>query len=200
MVRVSAELAGNSDRLRWNSKYAEGFGTAFQVQPLAVEALSLRLPPGPMLELASGLSGAVLLAAEAGRPVAAVDASDVALGLLEAEARRRGLAELVTPVHADLRKWRPEPGRYALVLCTGYWERELFPAAVDAVMPGGSLGWEALTMAAHRSRPSLPEDWCVRAGEPASLLPTSWQVNAQYEPDGAGGATRRLLATRPAPS
>ncbi len=65
-------------------------------------------------------------------------------------------------------------------------------------MPGGSLGWEALTMAARRARPSLPEDWCVRDGEPASLLPASWQVNAQYEPDGAGGATRRLLTTRAA--
>ncbi len=109
MVRVSAELAGNSDRLRWNAKYAAGFGAAFTVHPLAVEALSRRLPPGPVLELASGLSGGVLLAAAAGRAVVAVDASDVALGLLEAEADRRGLAELVTLVHADLGKWRPEP-------------------------------------------------------------------------------------------
>ena len=196
MVRVSAELAGNSDRLRWNAKYAAGFGAAFAAHPVAVDVLSMRLPPGPMLELACGLSGGVLLAAAAGRPVVAVDASDVALGLLEAEASSRGLGDLVTLVHADLVKWHPEPAGYALVVCTGYWDRAVFPGAVDAVMPGGSLGWEALTIAARRERPSLPEDWCVRDGEPASLLPASWEVNAQYEPQSGNGSTRRLLATR----
>ncbi len=128
-----------------------------------------------------------------------VDASDVALELLEAEAARRGLTERMTLVQADLAGWRPEPVSHALVLCTGYWDSstDLFQAAAQAVRPGGALAWDALTLVAFRRKPTLPRAWCLADGEPASLLPDSWEVIAQYDPADAGGARRRLLAVRP---
>jgi hypothetical protein len=149
-----------------------------------------------VLELAAGPSGSALLAASLGRAVTVVDASEVALGLLADEARRRQVASLITLVQADLTRWRPAPGRsYALVLCTGYWDRAVFDVAASAVGVGGLLGWEALTLAARRDHPRMPADWCLRAGEPASLLPIGFEVVSQHDV-GPEPAMRRCLLAR----
>lgn len=191
-------LAGHPDRVRWNARY-EGRGPAgFDPHPVAVRALSLRLPAGLVADLACGPGGSALLAAAAGRQVTAVDISEVALSLLAAEASRRQLGGLITTVHADLTAWAPDPGGYALVLCTGYWDRAVFATAVGAVAPGGVLGWEAFTAAARQARPGLCADWCLEPGQPASLLPAGYAVLDQHEPSAAHGATRCLLARRPA--
>jgi SAM-dependent methyltransferase len=196
MVRIPPELADHPDRLRWNARYAANPAASFAAHPLAVQALTLALPDGPALELAAGPSGGALLIAAAGRQVVVVDASDVALELLEAEATRRRLAGNLTLIQADLAVWRPLPASYALVLCTGYWDSstDLFPAAVLSVRPGGALAWDALTLTACRRKPTLPRAWCLADDEPAALLPATWQVLTQYEPADADGARRRLLA------
>ena len=186
-------LAAHPDRIRWNARYTGGFQPSFYPHPVAEQALSLPLPDGPVLDLASGPSGSALAAAAAGRAVTAVDVSEVALGLLGTEAAARGLTALITPVQADLAGWRP-PGSYALVLCTGYWHRDVFAAAAAAVAPGGLLGWEALTLAARQARPGLSPGWCLSPGEPASLLPAGFTVLGQH--DTTDGSRRRLLARR----
>ena len=147
-----------------------------------------------MADLACGPSGAALLAAEQGRRVTAVDVSEVALGLLGEEARRRGLDHLITLVHADLSAWTPEPRSYALVLATGFWLPAVFAAAAAAVADGGLLAWEAYTDDARRTRPGLPPEWCLAPGEPASLLPPEFSVLDQSEIPGRD--RRRLLARR----
>lgn len=197
MEEPPSDLAGHPDRVRWNTRYAAGFTASFVPHPVAVAALALDLPDGPVADLASGPSGSALLAAAQGRPVTAVDVSEVALGLLGREARCRGLDQLITLVHADLRAWRPEPGRYALVLGTGFWDPGVFTAAVRGLAPGGVLGWEAFTTAARRARPTLPAAWCLGAGEPATLLPGGLTVIRQEDlPDDHRGTRRRLLARR----
>ena len=128
------------------------------------------MPPGPVLELACGPSGSALLAAETGRAVTAVDVSEVGLGLLDAEAGRRGLGRQLSLVQADLDTWYPPGGGYALVLCTGYWDRAVFATGAAAVAPGGLLAWEAFTAAARQARPALPAQWCLGPGEPGTLL------------------------------
>ncbi len=162
---LSPELAGHPDRLRWNARY-EGHAASFDPHPLATRALSLPLPDGPVADLACGASGSALLAAAAGRLVTAVDVSEVALGLLAAEAARRGLGSQITLVQADLLTWPPDPRGYALVLCTGYWDRAVFGTAARAVTAGGALGWQAFTAAARRVRPGLCTEWCLGPGEP----------------------------------
>jgi len=196
---MSAEDAGpgpgdHADRIRWNAKWAAGPAPSFTPHPLAVRALALDLPEGPVADLACGPSGAVLLAAAQGRPVTAVDVSEVALGLLGQEARRRGLSQLVTLVHADLAAWSPEPGRYALVLGTGFWLSAVFAAAAAAVADGGLLAWAALTAEARRAHPELPPQWCLAPGEPASLLPPGFTLIDQS--DVPGRARRQMLARR----
>jgi hypothetical protein len=184
----------HADRIRWNAKWAAGSAPSFAPHPLAVRALALDLPDGPMADLACGPSGSVLLAAAQGRRVTAVDVSEVALGLLGEEARRRGLGQLITLVHADLGAWSPEPGSYALVLCTGFWDVAAFRAAAAAVADGGLLAWEALTADARLTHSGLPPEWCLAPGEPASLLPPGFSVLDQSEVPGRN--RRRMLARR----
>jgi SAM-dependent methyltransferase len=192
-----SDLAGHPDRRRWNERYGAGFIPSFTPHPLAVAALALDLPAGPVADLASGPSGSALLAAAQGRPVTAVDVSEVALALLGQEARRRGLDHLITLIHADLGVWRPGPGRYALVLATGFWDAGVFAAAAAAVAAEGVLGWEAFTLAARQARPTLPAAWCLGPGEPATLLPRGMSVITQEDvPDDHRGTRRRLLARR----
>jgi SAM-dependent methyltransferase len=194
---VRADLATHPDRLRWNARYGAGFTASFRPHPLAEQALSLDLPDGPVADLACGPSGSALLAAEQGRQVTAIDVSEVALDLLDQEARRRGLAGLIDLVHADLGRWPPDPGRYALVLCTAFWDPAVFTAAAGATAPGGVLGWEAFTETARRARPRLPAAWCLSPGQPAALLPDGFEVLSQQDlPDDERGDRRRLLARR----
>jgi len=188
------------DRVKWNAKYAAGFAPSFTPHPLAVRvfgSLGADLPDGPAADLACGPSGTALLAAAHGRHVTAVDVSEVALGLLGAEARRRGLDGLITLVHADLSAWLPESRSYALVLGTGFWASAVFTAAAGAVAPGGLLAWEAYTTEARRSRPSLSPEWCLAPGEPASLLPPGFTLLDQSDvPDPEHPVRRQMLARR----
>jgi len=132
MWRPRPELAGHPDRLRWNARYGGDYAPAFRPHPLAARALRLVPAAGPVLELAAGPSGGALLAAANGHPVTVVDVSDTGLGLLAAEAARRGVADRLAVVHADLAAWAAGPDRYALVLCTNFWERAVFHAALGA--------------------------------------------------------------------
>lgn len=193
MQDVPPGLAEHPDRLRWNAKYGDAGGLS-RAHPLAERALALPMPDGGVLDLASGPSGSALLAAGAGRRVTAVDISEIALDRLAAEARRRGLDPLVTLVQADLGSWRPDPAGYALVLCTGFWDRAVFGRAAGSVLPGGLLAWEAFTEDARRDRPRMPAEWCLAPGEPASLLPDGCTV--LEEADNPDTAKRRLLARR----
>jgi SAM-dependent methyltransferase len=191
--------SGHPDRIRWNARYAAGFEPCFRPHPLAVRVfgpLSPDLPDGPVADLACGPSGAALLAAAQGRLVAAVDVSEVALWLLGDEARRQGLGHLITLVHADLSAWSPEPGSYALVLCTGFWDSAVFTAAAGAVAPGGLLAWEAFTAEARRSHPGLAPEWCLAPGEPASLLPPGFTLLEPSDVTAPGRSVRRQMLAR----
>src|SRR5690349_17551148 len=195
---MSAEGSGlvpgdHPDRIRWNAKYASGFVPSFRPHPMAARALALGLPDGPVADLACGPSGSALLAAEHGRLVTAVDVSEVALGLLGDEARRRGLGHLITLVQADLTAWSPEPRSHALVLCTGFWLTAAFAAAASAVADGGLLAWQAYTAEGRRAHPSLDPQWCLAPGEPAALLPAGFALLDQAD---VPGRDQRLMLAR----
>jgi SAM-dependent methyltransferase len=186
---------GHPDRIRWNARYAARPAPSFTPHPLAARALDLGLPDGPVAELACGPSGSALLAAARGRRVTAVDVSEVALGRLGAEARRRGLGHLITLVHADLPAWSPEPRSHALVLCTGFWLPAAFAVAAGLVADGGLLAWQAYTAEARRAHPGLPPEWCLAPGQPATLLPDGFTLLDQGD---VPGRDQRFMLARAA--
>jgi tellurite methyltransferase len=120
------------------------------------------LPAGPALDIASGTGRHALMLAARGQHVTAIDFSTVALGILEARARRVG-----APVHrgesiqeggrprkdglelvdADLEKIRLPEHRYDLILCIQYLERNLFRQMARALRPNGVLLMETFTRA-----------------------------------------------------
>jgi SAM-dependent methyltransferase len=184
------------DQLRWNARYAGGSVPSFAPHPLVVRALATDLPDGPVADLACGASGSALLAAARGRRVTAIDISELALGMLGEEARRRGLEHMVTLIHADLAAWSLWSRSQALVLCTGWWDRTVFVVAAEAVTAGGLIGWEALTAEARQARPDLSPDWCLAPGEPASLLPAGFTVLDHHDLLDRHGLRRRQLLAR----
>ena len=186
------------DRLRWNAKFAQ-IKPSFEPHPLVAAVLSHGLPPGPVLELACGLSGSTLTLAAAGHEVWAVDIADVALERLAGEAERRGLGARLHLVQAALPSGLTGPlaeQHFSLVLATRYWERAVFPLALAAVAPDGLMAWEAFTLAEQTYRPTFRSEWCLRAGEPTSLLGSEFLVLEEAERDDGRSATRRLIARR----
>lgn len=177
------------DRLRWNARYDAAGQPVFEAHPLIAAARTAGMPDGPVLELASGRSGSALALAAAGRSVTAVDVSDVALGQLAAEARRRGLADRVKCVQADVASYPAGEGRFALVLATFYWDEHTFQTACAAVCPGGLLGWEAL--AATPGADAGP--YRVAHGELGARLPHGVTILDEHQPS---ERSTRLLARR----
>jgi hypothetical protein len=86
------------------------------------------------------------------------------------------------------------------VLCTGFWSRDVFGAAAEAVTAGGLLAWEAFTAEARAVRPDLDPSWCLGPAEPASLLPVGFTVLEQRDVSGRAGATRRQMLARRQPT
>ncbi len=181
------------DRDRWNARYAGGFVPSFAPHPLAVRALSMDLPDGPVADLACGASGTALLAAAHGRRVTAVDVADVALGMLGDEAKRRGLDRLITLVHADLAEWRPGPASYALVIGTGFWDAAVFATAARCGGTRRAAGLAGLYRRGPAGAPQpaaavVPGGWRARLAPPGGLHPRSTPATSDL--------TRQMLAMR----
>lgn len=189
LVVCAAVPSDHPDRLRWNTRYEAAGQSGFERHPLVDEAVAEGIPDGPVLELACGRSGSALALAAAGRSVTAVDISDVALDQLAAEARRRGLADQVQCVLADVSSCPVTPNRYAFVLATFYWDGDAFGAGCAGVRPGGLLGWEAL--AAADGGEAGP--YRIRHGDLGDRLPAGFVVLDEHQPD---ERSTRLLARR----
>ena len=181
----------HSDRLRWNARFSSE-PPKFEPHPLVAAALTAGLPEGSVLELACGRSGSALALAAAGRHVVALDVSDVALSQLSAEAEHRGVAARIECVLADAASYDPGQERFALVLATYFWDPAAFTTACTAVMPGGLLGWEALSTepgaegSAHR--------WRIRHGELSSRLPQRFAMLDERAIVSGHKRSTRLLA------
>lgn len=189
------DLEAHPDRLRWNEKHAAA-PARFEPHPVAGEVLFRPVPAGPILEIACGVAGTGLALAAEGRRVVLLDVSDVALRLQLDEARRRGLADRLSLVHADASRGLPGEERFAAVLATLYWDAEAFRAACKVVAPGGLLLWETFTLRHLAHQPTFRPAWCLADGEPASLLPASFRVELLVDLETEDSSTRRMVARR----
>jgi len=141
------------EKTLWNQKYREHSHTSLEPDPFLVSAHSEWLagsPAGIALDVAGGVGRHTLWLAERGWRVKLVDVSDVGIELARKNipgAYTLGPTALVQFETADLQTCRdPDHEQYDLILVFFYLQRELFPALVSALKPGGFLFYKTYTV------------------------------------------------------
>ncbi len=124
-----------SDRQKWNAKYASGSHGSSTPTPFLV-SIAERLPSaGRALDVAGGAGRNALWLAARGLDVTLVDIAQAALTLAEERAREGGLH--VTLLERDLATEGLPDGPWDLIVCCHYLERALFDAVPLCLAPGG---------------------------------------------------------------
>lgn len=160
---MSARRRDNSDRERWDRKYAAGEGPAhFRPNSFLVENQQL-LRGGRALDVACGFGGNALFLARLGFQVEAVDISTVGLGRAQAEALRQDLD--IQWIQADLTSWWVPPERYDLIVVFYYLNRELTPHLAEGLRPGGLLFQANRNKGFLSVRPGFDPDYLLEPGE-----------------------------------
>jgi len=148
------------ERERWNQKYEQGGKARSRPDPFFAAAWEDFVSPlfpraGVALDLAGGTGRHAVWLARAGWQVTLADISDVAI----AGAKRR--AGACRPLIRFERQAAHEAvkgsARFDLILVFYYLERNLFPALVRALRPGGLLMYKTFT-ALQRSFGEGPRD------------------------------------------
>ena len=140
---------------QWDLRHAaaEDIGTP---APVLQENLHLLPKSGDALDLACGRGANALLLADAGLRVTAWDFSATAIERLTAEVARRGIANL-RPVVRDVVTRPPETGSFDVITVGYFLERDLVPALIHALRPGGLIYYQTFTrIAVTEYGPSNP--------------------------------------------
>jgi tellurite methyltransferase len=145
----------HDDNTFWNRKYAEAPEKWLEPDSFLVYAYEKFLsnrPPGLALDVAGGAGRHAIWLASRGWKVKIVDISEVALQLArENAARALGSAraeESITVEACDLNAVHDLGNKvYDLVLVFRFLNRELFPALIRALKPGGTVIYSTYTIA-----------------------------------------------------
>jgi tellurite methyltransferase len=152
-----------SDRERWDRKYAAGEGPAhFEPKRFLTEHRHL-LTGGRALDVACGFGGTALYLASLGYQVDAVDVSSFGLARAQAEAARRNLH--INFVQVDLARWSVPFLRYDLIVVLNYLNRDLMPRLVAALRPGGLIFQAARNTRYLSARPDFDPAYLLELGE-----------------------------------
>ncbi len=188
-------MGTESDRERWDRKYAAGEGPAhFRANRLLTENLQL-LTGGRALDVACGFGGNALYLASLGYQVDGVDASGVGLAQAQAEAMRRGL--WIRLIQADLTRWWVPPAYYDLIAVFSYLNRELMHPLAAGLRPGGLLFQSNRNKRFLEMRPGFGPDFFLELGELRRLAQENG-LEVLYHADGLADKpyVSRLIARR----
>ena len=134
-----------------------------------VEHRHLLPPAGRALDVAMGTGRNTLYLASLGYEVTGIDVSGVAVARCRAEAAARGLR--VEAVQADLESYQLAREAYDVVIDFYYLQRDLAPALVAALRPGGVLVFESFTTEQRRfGWGPQQEEFLLRPGELRTLF------------------------------
>jgi SAM-dependent methyltransferase len=188
-------MNAESDRQRWDRKYAAGEGPAHFEPKLLLTEHRRFLTGDRALDVGCGFGGNALYLASLGYQVDAVDVSGVALALAAAEAKRRGL--LVQFIQADLGRWWLRPAHYDLITVFFYLNRELMSGVAAGLSPGGLLFQANRNRRFLKVRPSFNRDYLLEPGELRRLALDSGLKVIYYgeSPPGVGHSSQ-LIAQR----
>ncbi|MEQ8841097.1 MAG: class I SAM-dependent methyltransferase [Acidimicrobiales bacterium] len=175
------------DRDRWNRKWASaGVGTTHGSR--LAELLAPWLPPsGTLLEIAGGAGSDSIEFARRGLQVTVADISDIALAQARELAGTEGL-ELDT-LEIDFEEQPPPDGPWQVITAANYLQRDLFPAMIQRLAPGGLLGVVIATTTnlERHERPGAP--FLLEPGELPGLVDGTtilhhseeWRGNGRHE-------------------
>ncbi|MBI1764620.1 MAG: methyltransferase domain-containing protein [Acidobacteria bacterium] len=180
----------------WDERYRRSEHGNADPHPLVERAASL-LPPGRALDVACGVGRHALWLAERGWQVTAVDASRVAIELLQARAAERGLAIDAYVADLEQSEFVIEPRAYDLIVVTCYLQRDLFPALKAGVKPGGAIVAVIALLDDDPDVKPMNPDFLLAPGELRAQF-AGWELLHDAEVKSAGKrAVAELMARRP---
>lgn len=135
---------------------------------------------GQALDLACGRGGNALWLARRGLTVHAWDYSEAGIKYLRAEAEKHRL-DLQAEVR-DVVLNPPEAGRFDLLVVSQFLDRNLMPALLAAIRPGGLLYYQTFLVGHAGPGPRNP-DFLLRPGELSGYC-EDWEVLHSLEQDG----------------
>jgi SAM-dependent methyltransferase len=184
----------SEDRERWDAKYRAG-AHAYGDAPAWLDAHEAWMPrQGRALDVAAGSGRHACWAARRGLDVLAVDISPVGLALCAARAGREGLR--VETLALDLERDPLPEGPFALIVCSFYLQRDLFPELGARLAPGGVLVCEIPTVRDLERRSAPSRRYLLEEGELRDLLAP---LGILFYDEAWHGerATARAIARRP---
>jgi len=141
----------SDEKTAWNRKYSESPEKWFEPDQLLLRAYDefMRdIKPGVALDLAGGAGRNAIWLAQKGWQVRVIDISDVGLGFAREKASKlaRASGAIQTEI-ADLNAISDLGSkRYDLIVVFFFLRRELFPALIRALKPGGFLIYKTYTL------------------------------------------------------
>jgi len=127
---------------KWNERYRAGTGER-QASRVLKENLHLLPDEGCALDLACGLGGNAILLAQQGLKVDAWDIADVAITALQYVATERQLS--IQAAVRDVETKPPAPATFDVIVVSYFLDRDLIPALIQALKPGGLIYYQTFT-------------------------------------------------------
>jgi tellurite methyltransferase len=140
-------MGRQDDRARWDQRYREGSHASLEPDPFLVQAASEFIEPlfphaGSALDIAGGVGRHAIWLAERGWQVTILDFSEAALAQARANAAKH--RDKIEFQPTDLTRFQAS-STYDLVLAFFYLQREIFPALLASLRPGGLLVYKTYT-------------------------------------------------------
>lgn len=155
LTKPKAAFMKSEEKARWDQRYTESPESWMHADDFlmsAYEHFLAKVPPGRALDLAGGAGRNSVFLLQHGWQVKLVDISSVALGLAKEKAATLEIEQADLNTITDLGN-----EQYDLIVVFYFLRRELFPAIVRALKPGGFLLYRTYTIDRMKA-PGGPSD------------------------------------------